>query len=247
LWQPELLVNYSQHFFNFLDYNVTMKLLVVEDEQRIATYLKKGLELKSHVVDTAADGESGLDLALTEEYDVIILDRMLPNLSGVEVCHELRQQKISTPILMLTAKSEVADKVSGLDAGADDYLTKPFSFEELLARVNALARRPSQLQENILQFDSLTLDPRTGQVERDGKTIELSKKEFALLEFLLRHPNQLFSADQLTQQVWSFDSDVTPNSAQVYLGYLRKKIDKPFSRLPTLIHTVRGFGYKLGL
>lgn len=224
-----------------------MKLLVVEDEQRIASYLKKGLELKSHVVDTAADGEEGLDLASSEKYDVIILDRMLPNLSGVEVCQELRRQKITTPILMLTAKAEVVDKVSGLDAGVDDYLTKPFSFEELLARVNALARRPPEIKESSLQFDTLLLNPRTGQVERAGKQLELSKKEFALLEFLLRHPQQLFSADQLTQQVWSFDSDVTPNSAQVYVGYLRKKIDKPFPTLPNLIHTVRGFGYKLGL
>lgn len=226
---------------------MVMKVLVVEDETRIASYLKKGLEIKSHVVDTAHDGRVGLDLASTEEYDVIILDRMLPFISGVEICKELRLQKITTPILMLTAKSEVPDKVSGLDAGADDYLTKPFSFDELLARLNALARRPSVQQSTQLEFDKLVLDPRTGKVERDGVPIDLSKKEFALLEFLLRHPNQLFTADQLTQQVWSFDSDVTPNSAQVYLGYLRNKIDKPFPTQPKLIQTVRGFGYKLGL
>lgn len=222
-----------------------MKLLVVEDEPRILSYLKKGLELKSHVVDTAEDGQTGLDLALTEEYDVIILDRMLPLLSGVEVCQQLRQQKNTTPILMLTAKSEVPDRVTGLDAGADDYLTKPFAFEELVARINALARRPTSLQDTTLEFESLSLDPRTGTVARASKPLELSKKEFALLEFLLRHPNQLFTADQLTQQVWNFDSDVTPNSAQVYIGYLRNKVDKPFPKLPKLIQTVRGFGYKL--
>lgn len=222
-----------------------MKILVVEDEPHIAASLKKGLELKSHVVDIAADGEQGLDFALSEQYDVIILDRMLPLLSGEEVCKQLRQQKNTTPILMLTAKTQVEDRVFGLNVGADDYLPKPFAFAELLARINALARRPTQLQNTILRLDSLTLDPQSNQVKRDNQAIVLSKKEYALLEFLIRHPNQVFSAEQLTQQVWSFDSDVTANSAQVYIGYLRAKIDAPFPQLPKLLHTVRGFGYKL--
>jgi DNA-binding response OmpR family regulator len=224
-----------------------MKILVVEYEQRIASYLKKGLELKSHVVDVAHDGEEGLDLALSETYDLLILDWMLPKVSGMEICVQVRTHKKNTPILMLTAKSQVTDRVEGLNKGADDYLPKPFAFEELLARINALARRPSNHINPTLVFDTLSLNTQTGIVMRAGKEIFLSKKEFALLEFLLRHPNHLFTADQLTNQVWSFDSDVTPNSAQVYIGYLRNKIDKAFPEQSTLIHTLRGFGYKLGI
>lgn len=224
-----------------------MKVLVVEDEPHISASLKKGLELKSHVVDVANDGEQGLDFALSEQYDVIILDRMLPRLSGEEVCKELRQQKNATPILMLTAKTQVADRVFGLNLGADDYLPKPFAFAELLARINALARRPNQLRETKLTLESLVLNPQSNQVTRNDQPIVLSKKEYALLEFLLRHPNQVFSAEQLTQQVWDFDSDVTANSAQVYIGYLRSKIETPFPDLPKLLHTVRGFGYKLSV
>jgi DNA-binding response OmpR family regulator len=222
-----------------------MKILVVEDEQRIARYIKKGLELKSHVVDLAHDGQSGLDMAIDGAYDIIILDRMLPQLEGAKVCSMLRAEKISTPILMLTAKNQLDDRVEGLNAGADDYLGKPFAFVELLARVNALGRRPQKTNNPTLSVGNLTLNPIGFEVTRAGKSISLSKKEFSLLEFLLRHPGQVFSPEQLTEQVWNYDSDVLPNTAQVYMGYLRQKIDKSFHKEKPLIHTIRGFGYKL--
>lgn len=222
-----------------------MKILVIEDEQRIARYIKKGLELKSHIVDLASDGQIGFDLASEEKYDLIILDRMLPKLDGFKVCQQLRDQKIGTPILMLTAKNQLEDRVEGLNAGADDYLGKPFAFVELLARVTALGRRPQKTNEPILKVGPLTLNQVSFEVKRSRQPIKLSKKEFALLEFLMRHPNQVFSPEQLTEQVWSYDSDVLPNTAQVYMGYLRQKIDHQFKHEPALIHTVRGFGYKL--
>lgn len=222
-----------------------MKILVVEDEPRIARYIKKGLELKSHTVDIADNGQTGLDMATDGAYSIIILDRMLPGLDGVKVCQELRHQKINTPILMLTAKNQLDDRVEGLNAGADDYLGKPFAFVELLARVNALGRRPSQTNTPILTVGNLSLNPISFEVTRSGRSIKLSKKEFSLLEFLIRHPGQVFNPEQLTEQVWSYDSDVLPNTAQVYMGYLRQKIDKPFKKEKPLIHTIRGFGYKL--
>lgn len=223
-----------------------MKILVIEDEQRIAHYVKKGLELKSHIVDLAYDGQTGFDLASDEAYDLIILDRMLPQMDGLKVCQLLRQSKIYTPILMLTAKNQLDDRVDGLNAGADDYLGKPFAFVELLARVNALGRRPKQAVNPILEVGDLSLNLINFQVIRSGHKINLSKKEFSLLEFLLRHPGQVFSPEQLTEQVWNYDSEVLPNTAQVYMGYLRQKIDRNFKQLPPLITTVRGFGYKLG-
>lgn len=224
-----------------------MKILVIEDEKRVAQYIKKGLELRAHTVDLAYDGEDGLDFALSEPYEIIILDRMLPKTSGIEVCQQLRELNNHTPVLMLTAKTDVQDRVEGLSAGADDYLGKPFSFVELLARINALARRPVKIASTEkLEEDSLILDTISLQVTRAKKAIELSKREFALLEFLMRHPNQVLSKEQITQQVWSYESDVLPNTAQVYLGYLRKKIDQAFPEEAPLIHTVRGFGYKFG-
>lgn len=223
-----------------------MKILVIEDEHRIAHYIKKGLELQSHRVDVAYDGETGYDLAANEPYDVIILDRMLPQLDGLSICKQLRQQNLHTPILMLTAKSQVGDRVEGLEAGADDYLIKPFAFSELVARIKALARRPQQTIDAVLSFDNLELNTNTFEVKRNGTIITLSRTEFALLEFLLRHPNQIISKDQLTQQVWTYDSDVLANTAQVYIGYLRKKVDRAFPQEKNLIHTIRGFGYKLG-
>lgn len=224
-----------------------MKILVVEDEQRIATYIKKGLELQSHVVDVAFDGELGFDLASNEEYDVIVLDRMLPKKDGMEVCAELRAEGNHTPVLFLTAKTQVDDRVEGLNVGADDYLVKPFEFAELVARIQALARRPRVAVGTRLQVDSLVLDTHAYAVERAGTPIELSKKEYALLEFLVRHAGQVFSKEQLTEQVWSYESDVLGNTAQVYIGYLRTKIDRNFPSEPPLIHTVRGFGYRLGV
>jgi len=222
-----------------------MKLLVVEDEQRIAQYLKKGLETKSYIVDVAGDGQTGLDLAQSERYDAIILDWMLPKMTGIEVCQRLRAEKNHTPILLLTARDEVMERVAGLDAGADDYLPKPFAFIELLARIQAITRRPQQTKEEVLRTGSLVLNPIALQVTRAGEVISLSKKEFALLEFLLRNKNAVFSAEQLTERVWEYDSDVLPNTAQVFIGYLRKKIDLAFPNESPAISTVRGFGYTI--
>lgn len=224
-----------------------MKILVIEDEHRIANYIKKGLEVKSYVVDVAYDGAEGFDLADGEKYDVIILDRMLPSMTGMEICKQLRAAGNHTPILMLTAKTQVEDRVEGLDAGADDYLGKPFAFTELLARVRALSRRPQKQVNEVLQCGSLQLNPTSFAVTRAGKSISLSRKEFALLEFLMRHEGQVLSKDQLTEQVWSYDSDVLPNTAQVYIGYLRNKVDRAFPKEKPLINTVRGFGYKFGV
>lgn len=222
-----------------------MKVLVVEDEHRIASYIKKGLELKAWIVDTAFTGTDGFDLAATESYDVIVLDRMLPEMDGLELCKKLRNEQIHTPILMLTARSAVEERVEGLEAGADDYLGKPFAFTELLARLKALARRPRETIGTHLSAGDLVVDSRTFTVTRGGVPIELSRKEFALLEFFLRNQKQVFSKEQLSEQVWSYDDDVLPNTAQVYIGYLRNKIDRAFPDKPELIQTVRGFGYKL--
>jgi DNA-binding response OmpR family regulator len=208
-----------------------MRILVIEDEQRIAQSLKKGLEQERMVVDIAYTGHEGYDLAATEEYDVILLDLMLPGMSGTQICTQLRQNNIHTPVLMLTAKSELSDKIKGLDIGADDYLTKPFAFEELLARVRALA---------------LTLNTKTFEVSRDNHPIKLSNREYSLLEFLMRHASQVISKDQIMNHVWSYDADILPNTIEVTIRHLRQKIDAPFSALPKLIHTVRGFGYKIG-
>lgn len=222
-----------------------MRILVIEDEPRIQEYLKKGLELKAWTVDVACDGEAGLNMALSEAYDVIVLDRMLPKLSGDEVCRELRATENHIPILMLTAQGQIADRVAGLELGADDYLPKPFAFAELLARLKALTRRPKILVQNSLSLGDLRLNPVTFEVWRGKIPVQLSRTEFVLLEFLMRHKGQVLSKEQLAQQVWSYESDVLPNTAQVYLGYLRKKIDLAFPQLPPLIQTVRGFGYRL--
>ncbi|MBW7944596.1 response regulator transcription factor [Patescibacteria group bacterium] len=223
-----------------------MRILVVEDSHKIAGSIKKGLEQESYAVDLAYDGQEGLNLASTEEYDVIILDIMLPKMDGVEVCKSLREQQIHTPILMLTAKGLTSDKVAGLDAGADDYLTKPFAFEELLARVRALARRPKETIHSVLSYEDLSLNTITHQVQRAKRLLSLSAKEYALLEYLLRHPNQTLSKDQIIAHVWDYDADILPNTVEVYIGYLRNKIDKPFPTKPPLIQTVRGFGYRVG-
>lgn len=223
-----------------------MKILVVEDEKRIAEGIKTGLELHSHVIDVALNGREGLDLALSEQYDVMILDWMVPEVSGLEICQAVREEGIQTPVLFLTAKSQVEEKIQGLDVGADDYLTKPFSFSELVARVKALGRRAPLATTNILTAGNLTLNLSTYAVFRGKKQISLSRKEFSLLEFFLRHEGQVLSATQILEQVWSFDSDVLPNTVQVYVGYLRSKIDKALPNDPPLIHTVRGFGYTFG-
>jgi DNA-binding response OmpR family regulator len=223
-----------------------MRVLVVEDEPKIARAIKKGLEQETFAVDVCHDGDEGLRFALDEPYDVIILDRMLPGLDGVSVCRELRAAGNQTPVLFLTTKDKVADRVDGLNAGADDYLVKPFAFEELLARVRTLLRRPSQFVSPVLACDSLSLNTQTYEVARAGKPIQLTQREFALLEYLLRHQNQIVTKDNIIAHVWDYDADILPNTVEVYIGYLRAKIDKPFKKEPPLIHTVRGFGYKLG-
>ncbi|MCL5003711.1 MAG: response regulator transcription factor [Patescibacteria group bacterium] len=223
-----------------------MRVLIVEDEHKIANSIKKGLEQESLAADVAYTGTDGYDLASTEDYDLIILDLLLPGLNGIEICRKLRSQKIHTPILVLTAKGQVADKVNGLNAGADDYLTKPFAFEELLARIKALSRRPPEQTGTVLNFDDLTLNTITYEVTREGKSLNLSRKEFSLLEYLMLHPNQTLTKDQIISHVWDYDSDILPNTVEVYIGYLRGKIDKPFPKRPALIHTLRGFGYRLG-
>jgi DNA-binding response OmpR family regulator len=214
-----------------------MRILVVEDEHKIANSLKKGLEQESYVVDLAYDG--------IEEYDVIILDLMLPQTDGITICQKLRAEKIQTPILILTAKGELDDKVQGLNAGADDYLIKPFAFEELLARIRALSRRPKQGMNSLLTYEDLSLDTQKYLVLRAGEKIKLSRKEFSLLEYLMRHPEQILTKDQIISHVWNYESDILPNTVEVYIGYLRKKIDEPFNKFKPLIKTVRGYGYKL--
>lgn len=222
-----------------------MRILVVEDEHRIAQTIKKGLELERHVVDVAYTGTDGFDLASTEEYELLILDRMLPGLDGVSICKKLRAENNHVPILLLTAKSLVEDKVEGLDAGADDYLTKPFSFEELLARVRALTRRPQHTVTPTLQIADLKLDPTNFEVSRGKHPLELSSKEFALLEYLMRHANKIVSKQQIINHVWDYDSNVLPNTVEVYIKNLRNKVDVPFKDKPALIQTARGFGYKI--
>ena len=223
-----------------------MRILVVEDEHKIANSIKKGLEQESYAVDVAFTGDDGYGLASTEDYDLIILDVLLPGINGIEIAKKLRGQQIHTPILMLTAKGQLEDKVTGLDAGADDYLTKPFAFEELLARIRALTRRPKDSLGIIIAVSDLTLNAATYQVRRDSKIIALSSKEYALLEYLMPHTKKTLTKEQIINHVWDYDADVLPNTVEVYIGYLRNKIDKPFSEKPTLIQTIRGFGYKIG-
>ncbi|MCX6811328.1 MAG: response regulator transcription factor, partial [Candidatus Berkelbacteria bacterium] len=176
---------------------------------------------------------------------LIILDRMLPEVDGIKICEVLRKKKINTPIIFLTVKDKISDKVLGLNAGADDYLVKPFAFEELLARVQALLRRPHKTKDNVLKVDDLILDRANFMVKRGKKNISLSSKEFALLEYLMRNANKILTKDNIISHVWDFDADILPNTVEVYIGYLRNKIDRPFPRKPTLICTVRGFGYKI--
>ena len=224
-----------------------MRILVVEDEHKIANSIKKGLEQESYAVDVAYTGTDGYDLASTEDYDVIALDVLLPGMDGLTICKKLRKENIHTPILMLTAKGQITDKVEGLDAGADDYVTKPFAFEELLARIRALIRRPRSAVGSTLTVENLSLDTVAFEVKRAGRIIQLTSREFSLLEYFMRHPKTTLTKDQIIGHVWNYDSDILPNTVEVYVGYLRNKIDKPFPRFPALIHTIRGFGYKLGV
>lgn len=222
-----------------------MRLLVVEDEHRIANSIKKGLEQENYAVDVAYNGDDGYDLASTEEYDEIILDLMLPGMDGIKITENLRKEKNHTPILILTAKGQIQDKVKGLDSGADDYLTKPFSFEELLARVRALSRRPKTNLGDTLTVSDLTLNTKTFNIKRGTKSIILSNKEFSLLEYLMRNKGIILTKDQIIGHVWDYDADILPNTVEVYIRNLRNKIDLPFKNKKNLIQTVRGFGYKI--
>lgn len=220
-----------------------MKLLVIEDEHRIAQALKQGLMQEGYAVDVAYDGEDGLNTALADNYDAIIMDVMMPELDGIEVTERLRSAGNHTPILMLTARTQSRDIISGLDSGADDYLTKPFSFDVLLARVRALLRRPSDALDSVLSAADLELDPVQRRVRRGKTEISLSGKEYAILEYLLRNKGRILSKNNIISHVWDFDADVLPNNVEVFIAYLRNKVDKPFPASPPLIQTVRGFGY----
>jgi heavy metal response regulator len=220
-----------------------VRVLVVEDEPKIAAFLKRGLEENAYAVDVARDGEEGLAWAQAFPYDLIILDIMLPKLDGVTLCRRLRAEGNRANILMLTAKDDIEDRVAGLDAGADDYLVKPFAFRELLARLRALQRRGGEQRTTRLQVADLVLDLVSHQAMRGGRTIELTAKEFALLEFLMRHPNQTLSRTVIAEHVWDYDFYNQSNVVDVYIRYLRKKIDDPFDL--KLIQTVRGMGYRL--
>ncbi|MDB5163452.1 MAG: ykoG [Candidatus Saccharibacteria bacterium] len=223
-----------------------MRILVVEDEHKIANALKKGLMQESFAVDVSYDADDGLAMATTEEYDLVILDRMLPGAQdGLAIVSAMREEKIHTPVLMLTAKDRVIDKVTGLNAGADDYLVKPFAFEELMARVRALLRRPQDSKGQELAHEDLTLNTLTFEVKRAAQPIALSNKEYGLLEYLMRNPERILTKDNIIAHVWDYDANILPNTVEVYIGYLRSKIDKPF-KTKELIHTVRGFGYKFG-
>lgn len=228
-----------------LDWNTIMRILIIEDDHKIANAIKKGLEQESFAVDVEFDGKNGLGSALTIEYDLVLLDRMLPEIDGIKICEILRDKQKHMPILLLTAKDKISDRVDGLNAGADDYLVKPFAFEELLARVRALLRRPKKQTDIILKIDNLELDQIKFIVKRAGAEIRLSTKEFALLEYMMRNPNQVLSKDNIISHVWNYDADILPNTVEVYMGYLRNKIDKPFKKDKSLINTIRGFGYRI--
>lgn len=216
-----------------------MKILVVEDEVKIANSIKKGFEQESWICDLALDGETGYDLAVFESYDVIILDLMLPKMDGISISKGLRKEGIHTPILILTAKGEIDDKVLGLNSGADDYLVKPFAFEELVARVQALARRPSEVKNEELIINNLKLNTKTQVVKLKEKIILLSKKEYQLLEYLMKNKSNVSSKEDIISHVWDYESNILPNTVEVFIKYLRNKLGKD------VIKTVRGFGYKL--
>jgi two-component system, OmpR family, response regulator len=220
-----------------------VRVLVVEDEVKMAGLLKRGLEEEGYAVDVARDGSEALWLGAENPYDAVILDVMLPDLDGFEVCRRLRSDGRWAPVLMLTARDAVPDRVAGLDAGADDYLTKPFSFTELFARLRALLRRGAGERPAVLRAGDLALDPATRMVTRGGIPVELTAKEFALLEYLLRHPGEALTRTRIIEHVWDFAYDGDSNVVDVYVRYLREKIDRPFDR--DSIETVRGTGYRL--
>jgi DNA-binding response OmpR family regulator len=222
-----------------------MHILVVEDEKRLAALLRRVLMEERHVVDVANDGASGLGMVLGGSYDLVILDLMLPEMDGMTVCREMRKAKIDAPVLMLTAKGAVEDKVAGLKIGADDYLVKPFAMEEMLARVDALLRRRNRQIDasSQLRVGDLSLDLLRHEANRGGRPIELTAKEFALLEYLMRHPGQVLTRTQILDHVWGYDLDTLSNVVDIYIHYLRDKIDRGSEQ--ALIKTVRGVGYRI--
>ncbi len=221
-----------------------MRVLIVEDNPKMASALQRGLNENGFVTDVALNGFEGEDLAGDGKYDVILLDLMLPDRDGVEVCRNLRRRSVATPIIMLTALSSTEDKVSGLDSGADDYITKPFEFEELLARVRSILRRGEATESRILTCEDLELDLYTRTAARHGEAIELSNKEFALLEYLMRNPNRVLSRTQIGEKVWDMNFEPSSNVIDVYISALRKKIDRNHDT--ALIHTIKGAGYRFG-
>ncbi len=220
-----------------------MRVLVVEDEKKVASFIKRGLEEESFDVDVAHDGEEGLYMAESNPYDLILMDIMLPKMDGLTAIQELRKKDIGTPVLCLTAKDTVDDIVKGLDSGSDDYLTKPFAFAELLARVRTLVRRGQQDRGAEIRFADLRLDPVAHKVWRGNKEIDLTAKEYSLLEYFMRNPNQVLTRTQIAEHVWDYTFDSFTNIIDVYVNYLRKKVDKDYDK--KLIHTVRGVGYVL--
>ncbi len=220
-----------------------MRILVIEDESKVGCFIKRALEEESYAVDLCEDGAKGLEMALATDYDLLVVDVMLPSMSGLDILKHVRQEQIHVPVLILSAQSQIDQRVKGLDAGADDYLTKPFAIDELLARVRALLRRGATESPGILQVDDLVLNPATRDVTRGGQRIELTLKEYALLEYLLRHAGRVLTRPMISEHVWNQDFDTFTNVIDVYVNYLRNKIDR--GRSKKLIHTIRGSGYML--
>jgi DNA-binding response OmpR family regulator len=223
-----------------------MRILVVEDERKVASFIRQGLAEEGHVVEVAGDGAVALELVLgSPAYDLVVLDVMLPKRDGLDVLKTLRARGVRTAVLILTARDAVADKVAGLDLGADDYLTKPFAFEELLARVRALLRRGTDQRASVLRLGDLALDPVTREARRGGRRIELTAREYSLLDYFLRQPGRVLTRPMIAEHVWGLDFDSESNIIDVYIGYLRRKVDAPGES--RLLHTVRGSGYVMKL
>jgi heavy metal response regulator len=236
-------VSESFSFSGDVDYNKPMRVLIVEDDKKVGGFLKQGLQEEQYAVDVCRSGSDALHLSQVNPYDVIILDIMLPGMDGFTVCREMRQKGTLTPILMLTAKDEIADKVTGLSEGADDYLTKPFSFDELLARIRALLRRSQDYKTKVLKAGDLELDPIKRTVMRTGKKIDLTGKEYALLEYLLRNRGRTVTPSMILEHVWDMNYVGSSNIVNVYINHLRNKIDKDFRN--KLIQTIRGHGFRI--